>query len=244
MNTLHPLPAAFATTRDALQRVGVHIVARARSQATRRFGLRVTAGGFGTPEFGDDLVRVRVSGGMLVREAGGVDGARSVVVPIGGASLAELATIAGVDLDVDLDVGHDTPPLGDTSEPLRVDPAAADALAAWYAVTAAALDRSVAELGAAATPTMVQLWPEHFDAAIDVAALPERRANLGGSPGDGFHDDPYLYVGPWTDDRPGDQQFWNAPFGAILGYAELVNDPDPAARATGFLVRGVRQLAR
>lgn len=243
MYQLHPLPGTFAATRDALQRVAVHIVARARSQATGRFGLRVTAGGFGTPEFGDDLTRVRVSGGLLVRESGGTDGATSTAVPIDGADLTELAVVAGVDLAAELDVGHDTPPLGSTTERLAVDEAAASALADWYAVTATALDRAVAELGPTSSPTMVQLWPEHFDAAIDVAALPDRRANLGGSPGDGFHDTPYLYVGPWTDHRPGDQQFWNAPFGAVLGYGELVGQPDPVAVATEFFVRGVRQLA-
>ena len=62
MTSLGPLPATFAATRDDLQRVAVHIVARARQQATGRFGLRVTAGGFGTPEFGPDLTRVRCVG--------------------------------------------------------------------------------------------------------------------------------------------------------------------------------------
>lgn len=243
MNHLHALPNTFDATRDALQRVAVHIVARARSQATGRFGLRVTAGGFGTPEFGVDLTRVRVSGGLLVRESGGTDGATSAAVPIDGADLTELAVVAGVDLAVELDVGHDTPPLGSTTERLTVDEAAASALADWYAVTSTALDRAVAGLGPTSSPTMVQLWPEHFDAALDVAALPDRRANLGGSPGDGFHDTPYLYVGPWTDHRPGDQQFWNAPFGAVLGYRELVGHPDPVAVATEFFERGVRQLA-
>lgn len=243
MYQLHPIPDSFAGTRDALQRVAVHIVARARSQATGRFGLRVTAGGFGTPEFGDDLTRVRVSGGLLVRESGGVGGASSTVVPIDGATLLELAAVAQVDLDAELDVGHDTPPLGSTTEALSVDATAAAALAEWYALTATALDRAVAELGATSSPTMVQLWPEHFDAAIDVASLPDRRANLGGSPGDGFDDSPYLYVGPWTDHRPGDQQFWNAPFGATLAYHELVGRGDPVAIATEFFVRGVRQLA-
>ncbi len=243
MYHLYSLPTTFADTRDALQRVAVHVVARARSQATGRFGLRVTPGGFGTPEFGEDLVRVRVSDGLLVRESGPSSGATSTVVAIDGSDLTELAAVAGVDLGADLDVGHDTPPLGDATERLVVDRAAASALADWYAITAAALDRTVAELGPRSSPTMVQLWPEHFDVAIDVAALPGRRANLGGSPGDGFHGDPYLYVGPWTNDRPGDQQFWNAPFGAVMGYAELIDDRDPVGTATRFMIRGVRQLA-
>ncbi len=240
------LPASFAGTRDALQRVAVHIVARARSQATGRFGLRVTAGGFGTPELGDDLVRVRVSAGVLVREQGPPTGAASAGIGIDGASLADLADHAQVDLGAALDVGHDTPELGDTAEPLAVDAAAAAALADWYAAVATALDRAAAELGDDATPSLVQLWPEHFDVALDVAYDPsaptEQRANLGGSPGDGFHAEPYVYVGPWTPDRPGDQTFWNAPFGAIIGYDTLAESDDPVGTIADFFVDGIRRL--
>ena len=238
---LPPLPPGFVETRTALQRVAVHVVARARRQANGRFGLRVTHGGFGTPDFGDDA-RVRVSSNLLVVERAPADGAASGARPIDGATLTELAAFAGVDLAAPLDVGHDTPDLGDPDERLQVDVAAAAALAAWYSVVGQALDLAVADLGATASASMVQLWPEHFDVALDVAALPERRANLGGSPGDGFHDEPYAYVGPWTDDRPGDQAFWNAPFGAVVGHDELVGDHDPVSRIAGFFVDGVGRL--
>jgi hypothetical protein len=240
---LQPLPDEFATTRAALQRVAVHIVARARSQATGRFGLRVTPGGFGTPEFGDDLRRVRVSGRSLVVEQGPPGGAASRVVAIDGASLLELAATAEVDLDAPLDVGHDTPELGDRTVPLAVDRAAADALAVWYSVVASGLDRAVGELGEMSSPTMVQLWPEHFDVGVDVAARPDVRVNLGGSPGDGFEDRPYAYVGPWTDDRPGDPTFWNAPFGAVLAYDDVTTSDDPVGAIAAFLVDGVRRQA-
>ena len=243
MHRLDPLPASFADTRDALQRVAVHIVARARSQATGRFGLRVTAGGFGTPEFGGDLTRVRVSGGYLIHESGGTAGASSAATAIDGATLADLAVFAQVDLGADLDVGHDTPPLGDVDQRLVVHDGAALALGAWYSLVGSALDRVVAGVPPDAAPTLVQLWPEHFDAALDVAAAPELRVNLGGSPGDGFHADPYLYVGPWTADRPGDPDFWNAPFGAVLGYDELGRSADPFGAAAAFFERGVGLLA-
>ena len=36
-------------TRDELQRIATHVLARARFAATGRFGLRATPGGFGTP---------------------------------------------------------------------------------------------------------------------------------------------------------------------------------------------------
>jgi hypothetical protein len=241
----HPdrLPSSFAETREQLRRVAVHIVARARQQATGRFGLRVTPGGFGTPEYGPELARVRVSGGLLVRETGGTDGATNAALAIDGSSLADLAALARVDLAADLDVGHDTPPLGDVTTLFVVDATAAATLASWYALTAMALDSVVATSSPDASPTAVQLWPEHFDAALDLAAAPGRRANLGGSPGDSFHADPYLYVGPWTGDRPGDPDYWNAPFGATLGYAQLAVADDPVAAAAAFFRRGLEQLA-
>ncbi|MFW2334710.1 MAG: hypothetical protein ACN4IE_13025, partial [Ilumatobacter sp.] len=96
---------------------------------------------------------------------------------------------------------------------------------------------------AEASPTLIQVWPEHFDVALDAAATPDRRANLGGSPGDGFHAEPYAYVGPWTDDRPGDAAFWNAPFGAVLGYDDLVGDDDPVTTLAAFFLDGMRRLA-
>jgi hypothetical protein len=103
------------------------------------------------------------------------------------------------------------------------------------------LDQVLAELGAGATPSVVQLWPEHFDAAADVA-VGDVRLNLGASPGDAGHPAPYLYVGPWTADRPGDAGDWNAPFGAVLGHAELVAAGDPSALAAAFLRRGVERF--
>lgn len=243
MTSLTVLPDSFVTSREALKQVAVHIVARARSQATGRFGLRPTVGGFGTPEFGDDLTRVRVSGSVLVRETGGTGGATAAAAAVGGATLAELSDIAQVDLSAELDVGHDTPALGDVAVPLAVDAVASQALASWFEVVAAALDRVVADLPASASPSMVQLWPEHFDVALDAAATADRRANLGGSPGDEFSAEPYAYVGPWTDDRPGDPAFWNAPFGAVLEYSRLVGDPDPVATLAEFYLDGMSRLA-
>ena len=244
MASLAELPVTYAATRDALQRVAVHIVARARDQGgAHSIGLRVTPGGFGTPEFGPDVTRVRVSGGLILRESGGPDRVTTIAREIDGATLAELADVAGVDLAADLDVGHDTPPLGDPDEPLQIDLAAARALAGWYAKTNAALDHVVASVDADAAPALAQLWPEHFDAALDLAATSDRRVNLGGSPGDGFHGEPYIYVGPWTSDRPGDAHFWNAPFGAVIGYGELRAADDPVDVATAFFLRGVELLA-
>jgi hypothetical protein len=242
-----PLPSSYDTTREGLHQVAVHVVARARAQATGRFGLRVTAGGFGTPEFGTGPQRVRVSGSSLLAESGAAGGATTRAAILDGSSLREAARIAEVDLAAGLSVGDDTPPLGDVDRRLSIDRTAAAVVTGWFTLVAESLDAVVAELDASAAPTMVQLWPEHFDVALDVAFDPaaagERRVNLGGSPGDGWRAEPYLYVGPWTADRPGDPAFWNAPFGAVLGYEAVASSDDARATTVAFFRRGLALLS-
>jgi hypothetical protein len=226
-----------------LHQVAVHIVARARQQATGRFSLRITPGGFGTPEFGADSRRVRVAGGSLLAESDAAPSPTVAARAIHGASLRELAELAAVDLTRPIDVGRDTPELGDADAPLALDAVEAADVASWFGVVAAALDRVVEAVPAAGRPTLARLWPEHFDASIDVAARSDLRVNLGGSPGDSYVGQPYLYVGPFTAERPGDEAFWNAPFGAARTRAEL--DPnDPVGSAASFLLDGFRRLAQ
>lgn len=71
---------------------------------------------------------------------------------------------------------------------------------------------------------------------------PGVRCNLGAAAGDGFSDEPYLYVGPWDALRPGSADYWNAPFGAVLGYDDLDAAADPLGRAIEFLLAGITQL--
>jgi hypothetical protein len=139
--------------------------------------------------FGTDVLRV--DGTTLV----GPDGS----CPI--RSMVELAAFAGVDLDAPLSVGHDTPPVGDDA--VVLDAGEMAELAAWFAFSWSVLE------DLATTP--ITLWPEHFDCAF----VRGERVNVGASPGDDFSAEPYLYVGPWGDDRPGDSDYWNAPFGAV-----------------------------
>jgi hypothetical protein len=240
-----PLPSDYEAARTSLHLVAVHVLARRRSAASGRFGLRPTPGGFGTPAFGDPdhEETLRVAGGVLVREQRLADGMHTTVHPIDGATLAELTAFAGADLSVPHTVGRDTPDPGDTGAPLAVAPAAATVVAGWFDLGARAIDRLLAELGPNAGPSVVQIWPEHFDLGIDVAAG-ETRANLGASPGDGYCPDPYVYVGPWSADRPGEPEFWNAPFGAFIAYDAVAGAPDPVAAVTEFLHRGLDLLAR
>jgi hypothetical protein len=233
---LRPLPPSFVPTREALHRVAAHVLARRRADVTGRIGLRAAPGGVATPAFGEDVEVLRTSGALLVRERAG----RARVVPL--STLAEVAAAAGVDLGGPLAIGHDPPPLGDPYAPLAVDPDAARALGDWLGFATEVLDAVLVRGG---DPSTVQIWPEHFDAACDVAWGPGegRRANLGGSPGDAFHAEPYLYVGPWGPERPGDPAYWNAPFGAILTHAHLREGDDPRGLAEAFLRRGLDLLA-
>ncbi|MDP1819253.1 MAG: hypothetical protein Q8K58_05090 [Acidimicrobiales bacterium] len=239
---LEPLPPSFAATRDALHRLAVHVLARRRKALTGRIGLRAAAGGFATPAMGPDAEVLRTSGAWLVHERAGAE-AGTRTLDLATATLAEAAAFAGVDLTQDHDVGADTPPVGEVAGPLAIDDAAARTLGGWYSLGWTVLDLAVAGAGAGAEPSVVQLWPEHFDAGCDLAARDGVRTNVGASPGDGFHPDPYLYVGPWGAERPGDRAYWTAPFGAVLGYAQLGGAPDPLATGLAFIQQGLRQLA-
>ena len=72
------------------------------------------------------------------------------------------------------------------------------------------------------------LWPEHFDVAVTV-----NEVNYGVSLGDGFLDEPYMYVGPF---KPRTGEFWNAPFGAARPLAATIGE------VAGFFAEGQRAL--
>lgn len=222
-------------TRDVLHRVATHVLARRRHDATGRFGLRATPGGIGTPAFGppDAVEVVRLAGPALLHERGGEVRARR----LDRSTLAELAALVGVDLTAELSVGRDTPAVGAVDEPLTVDAGAVAVLAEWYQLGWAALDELALEVD---RPAPVQLWPEHFDASLLCFVGPgaEDRCDLGASPGDHHHQEPYLYVGPWGSRRPGDPAFWNAGFGALMPRSAVAGVDD----ALTFFREGMARL--
>jgi len=225
----------LAATRVDLQRVATHILARRRHDLSGRFGLRATPGGIGTPAFGaaDALEVVRTSGTNLVHELGGV----VRVVPMEGVTLGELASAVGVDLNASFSVGKDTPDLGEVDAPLALDADVVAGLAGWYDLGWRALD----VIGdRASSPAPIQLWPEHFDASclVSVGPDPDDRCDVGVSPGDQHHDEPYLYVGPWVTRRPGDPSYWNAPFGALVARSAVASVDD----AVAFFGEGLARL--
>jgi hypothetical protein len=224
---LEPLPDGYAETREALRRLAVYVLSPARKAVAGRIGLQPAPGGFGTPVFGDGE-QLRVEGATLHRQCAG---SPAETVPI--TSLAAAADFAGVKLSDDPGVGHDIPELGDPERPLPVSPDAALALGAFYAFSGAVLAEFKAELdGGGHECSAVQLWPEHFDLGCNIDGV-----NFGCSPGDGYSAEPYVYVGPWnTDGLSG--EYWNAPFGAVLSYRELLGAHHQREAALAFLRRG------
>jgi hypothetical protein len=239
MSTLGPLSPDHVVGRLELQRVATHILGRARFLATGRFGLRVTGDGIGTPAFGPDGDVVRIYDGMLVLERQRDGVGRTRVSAISGSSLAALAAFVGVDLGVTFSAGPAAPGVGDPSRPIIVDPGTVAEMLRWFRLGLSAFDRLLPSLSDA---SIIQLWPEHFDLGLD-AATARGRVNIGASPGDDAHPEPYLYLGPWDADRPGDPAYWNAPFGALLGHSELRAADDPLDVATSFFRRGLELLA-
>ncbi|MFN8051470.1 MAG: hypothetical protein U0Q22_08550 [Acidimicrobiales bacterium] len=217
---------ALATTRSALHTLAEHVLAPDLHRSTGKIGLRRTAGGVGQPEHLVDGVRrrVRVDGDRLAV----TDGDTETWHPL--STLGAAADAVGVTLGAGTGAYEpSTPSAADTS--IAVSAEAAASLSEWFDLVDAALERfrsGRSEL----SPTVVQLWPEHFDLATSMVEI-----NFGGSPGDEGRPEPYLYVGPWTP-RVGD--FWNEPYGAAIGRSEVASIDD----AVEFFERGLAQATR
>jgi hypothetical protein len=185
-----------------------------------------------TPAFDGRVVRLEPGG--LVDDR---DGAREE------APVTTLRDAAAFLLDGPPDVENakdfDVPDAGDLDAPLALDPAAADQLGTWYRFGFAVLGAMRDEAGEGASE--IQLWPEHFDAAMD-APCGDGRITFGASPGDATSDEPYLYVLPPGPVEPGET--WNATgfTGAVLPLSAFVDADDQRAAALAFL-RGRRDAA-
>ncbi len=217
---------AYVATRTSWHALAERVLAPARHSQTGRIGLRPSPGGVTTGRFGEDDRSLALDGRSLVVAVGGAP-ARHDITTLGAA-----ATLAGVDVTAPIAVYTATTP-DDPDRKLPLDDAALNVLAEWFAFGDAVL-HAWRDTHGDETPSAAQLWPEHFDLALDLGA-DDRRANYGASPGDGGHQAPYLYVGPWNPD--GDP-FWNAGTYARLGYDALVQAADPAVTALDFFAAG------
>ena len=221
-------------TRSDLHRISAHVLGRRRNAVSGHFGLRASPGGISTPAFGPEPEALRVTSACLVREVG----SESAGLALAGATLASLAEFAGADLGADFSVGADTPALGPIDEPVELDVKELDDLFSWFDLAWRVLDEAVAERSGQCRALTIQLWPEHFDVGTSLEFGTDDGVNLGFSPGDGFSDEPYVYVGPWSAARPGASSYWNAPFGAVLPRSEVHGADD----CVSFVRSGLDQL--
>ncbi len=230
---LPDLPAGYTATREALHQIAFFAMSPARYAAVGRMGLRPTPGGFGTPEFGD--VVARVEGDTLVYEKAGTSASRTI------STIRDAARFFGVEYQITW--------FDSFRDPLR--PADADVMLAIEESAVRSIGHLfdfgfdvLAKLGAQGVEdddvSEVQLWPEHFDCAVEMGVESAgRRASYGLSPGDDHHDQPYLYVSAWGEiDRS--NLYWNdnAFNGSSLDYPSLLESDDPTDRALDFLFQG------
>lgn len=242
MSALPPLGDldVFRDTRLALHAVAEQVLAAARYRATGRIGLRAIDGGFGTPPYDwngrEEELRV-VGGELIVRRDH-----ETTTTPL--TTLAAAGAAAGIGPNPPSNVY--TPTTDHSADAaLAIDPAAASALGAWFGVVWVALEELRNRSGAGDEPSEVQLWPEHFDAAMETGNESRgARGTYGASPGDGPHAEPYLYVELWSDVAP--DEFWNdhAFKGASKSYSEVVAEGDVDAAARGFFAQARELLSR
>jgi hypothetical protein len=224
-------------TRLAWHTVAEHVVAPARYRVEGRIGLRATPGGYGTPVFGEQQ-QVRVAGSDLVR----THGDETTTTPL--TTVGAAASVLGIDPGAPHEVYAPTTAL-DLDAPLEIDAAAAHALGAWFELGSGALEAMRSGASDADAPSLVQLWPEHFDLALELGDESRgARGTFGASPGDAEHPEPYLYVTHWAD--VADDPFWSDPVfgGASLGYDVLHTARDPVDAATTFFRQGHALLNR
>jgi hypothetical protein len=203
----------LAVARRSLHGVAELVLAGPQYRATGKLRLQVVPGGFAT-----------VAGPGLRLDGLVVAGPDGVTAAIGGETPRALGAKLGVTAGRPEGV-YDGGSGVDPDETLVLDPRQAG-------VITGALVLGHDALVAFAPGESPVLWPEHFDVAIRVQDV-----NYGVSPGDGFLDEPYAYVG--ISAPPAGDGFWNAPFGAAVPLSEL---PDAAA-VRAFFAEGSRRSA-
>lgn len=218
----------IAAARASLHNVAERVLSTELYARTGLIGLRPTVDGFGQPEMLTHGVRrrVRVAANLLM------------VQHDTGETRHELTTLGAAAEAVGIELGGELPYEAFSSTAaettVAVNGDVAVALAASLDFTGSALERARHAVWHE-NPSIAQLWPEHFDLAVQV-----RDVMIGGSLGDaerhGARRTPYLYVAPAEVPEP--DEFWNEPYGAAIGFEEL-RSPD---HAFAFFATGLRSL--
>ena len=195
---LHKPPKGFAETRDALHRLAEHVISPTRQRANGEITLRFTRHGFGTPFFGND-VQLRVERDSLILHIGDREQRGRLT------SLKDAAEFVGFDLMRTDSAAEE--------DPLPVNAASAAYLGDVYGFAFSVLEELRAGADPSLDPSLVNLWPEHFDVAVELGSdRAGTRAGYGVSPGDEHYADPYVYVSPWASDA-----FEALPLAELLG---------------------------
>jgi hypothetical protein len=231
------------STRTDLHRLCAHVLGRRRYAVSGHFGLRASPDGLATPAFGPEPETLRLTATRLIREVG----TQSSGMPLQGATLEELARFADADLGSDFSAGANMPGLGSTTNALSLPSDELVPIFEWFELAWRVLDAVGTDLPVGWTKSTVQLWPEHFDVGTGLdfgRGVGDGNAdgdgvNLGFSAGDSFSEEPYVYIGPWGPERPGDPNYWNAPFGALV----TRSDAGDAEACADFLRAGLARLS-
>ena len=184
------------TTRAALHGIAELLLAGPQYRRSGTIRLRVLQYGFATVSAPDTRYTSR---GLTHGET---------LAPIGELTYAGLGKQLGLDAGAPEGLYHDGSGATPDQTPVLDEAAAADLVAALYRG-----DQALRRLTPQQTPV---LWPEHFDVGVT-----DDEVNYGVSLGDGYLDEPYMYVGPFT---PRSGPFWNAPFGAAQPLAQTVEE--------------------
>lgn len=235
---LGSLPDDYTATVSSLGQLAFHAIAPARYGEQGKIGLRYTFRGFGTPFYGRDR-QIRIEDDHLVVQEAGAAFAEQVT------SVREAARLAGVEYSETWGPSwHDPPAAADPDQPLALDREAVRACSQILGFGFSILEQLRVEARPEEKASRVQLWPEHFDAAVEIGVDDSyRRAGFGVSPGYAAHVEPFVYVSPWTKDWL-DDPYWNADFfgGSILRYSELMTAGNQRETALDFLRKGLEIL--
>ncbi|MFV1989186.1 MAG: hypothetical protein ACC652_00420 [Acidimicrobiales bacterium] len=224
-------PAHLGATRQSLHALGEYLMSPYRRSVNGKIGLRYTYGGIGTPfVLGDRQLRIDESG-LWLEGPEGVQNIPMNSLRVAGEAIgilpAPLTDLYESDLRVDIDAA------------LILDRGSISFIGEWFGFATSVLEQLRAEADAEdAALTRVQIWPEHFDLAIELGT-DSARASLGASPGDDKHEGPYFYVAPWSSPPP--SAYWDGHgfVGAQLELSALTDVDDQRSAVLGFFRRGL-----
>ena len=234
---LSALSDQHTSTVSALGQLAFFVIAPTRFAAQEKLGLRYTHGGFGTPFYGDDR-QIRIEGHHLIVQNGPMSQGQEIT------TIRDAVRQVGIEYHEKWGPPfHDPPAPTDPDEPLMIDPGSARTCSEMLGFGFSVLEQIRTEARVDEKPSRVQLWPEHFDAAVEIGVEGVgRRAGFGASPGYPAHPEPFVYVSPWAKDWL-DDPYWNADFGgSILRYDELLAAENQRETALAFLRRGLELI--